>query len=168
MTRYATKPRDAIWSTMIMYPLASALPCLCTSSDQRGCQRYRRMSAFFVLTVSLADGILVAAAAKNMTGKAVWNLWDSLDLILRQYDDNRGARFLVAMAAFFIALSYLGVNLATNCLPFGSDLSALFPRCVSIRFLTPSRTVPGSRLDSAIRFSVATAHLPPSPSEDKD
>ncbi|GAA6000183.1 uncharacterized protein JCM10292_004024 [Rhodotorula paludigena] len=132
MTRYATKPRDAIWSTMIMYPLASALPCL--------------------------YGILVAAAAKNMTGKAVWNMWDALDLILRQYDDNRGARFLVAMAAFFIALSYLGVNLATNCLPFGSDLSALFPRWFTIRrgqflcSLLGVAIVPWKLLTSAAKF----------------
>ncbi|GJN87599.1 hypothetical protein Rhopal_000554-T1 [Rhodotorula paludigena] len=126
MTRYATKPRDAIWSTMIMYPLA--------------------------------NGILVAAAAKNMTGTAVWNMWSALDLILLQYDDNRGARFLVAMAAFFIALSYLGVNLATNCLPFGSDLSALFPRWFTIRrgqflcSLLGVAIVPWKLLTSAAKF----------------
>jgi NCS1 family nucleobase:cation symporter-1 len=32
-----------------------------------------------------------------------------------------------------MALAYLAINIASNCLPFGSDLSALFPRWMTIR-----------------------------------
>lgn len=53
--------------------------------------------------------------------------------MLDQYPDNRGARFLMFLCAFSFALSYLAVNLATNSLPFGSDVSAMFPRWLTIR-----------------------------------
>ncbi|KAI0477488.1 permease for cytosine/purines, uracil, thiamine, allantoin-domain-containing protein [Xylariaceae sp. FL0804] len=107
MTRYARKPSDAIWTTLFGYPLASALPCL--------------------------YGILVAACAKKLTGTAYWNMWDVLKYMLEQYPDNHGARFGIFLIAVAMSLSYLAVNLATNSLPFGSDLSALFPRWMTIR-----------------------------------
>ncbi|WVQ63909.1 uncharacterized protein L199_002065 [Kwoniella botswanensis] len=107
MARYADKPRSAIWTTLIGYPIASALPCL--------------------------YGILVAAAGRKLTGTAFWNLWDVLNYMLEQYPDNHGARFGVFLCAVAIALSYLAVNLATNSLPFGSDVTALFPRWMTIR-----------------------------------
>ncbi|GAA6014119.1 hypothetical protein JCM10207_006102 [Rhodosporidiobolus poonsookiae] len=106
MTRYATKPGDAIWTTLFGYSIASALPCL--------------------------YGILVASAAKKITGTAYWNLWQTLEYMLDQYLDNSGARFGIFLASGALALSYIGVNLATNCLPFGSDLTALFPRYFTI------------------------------------
>ncbi|WRT69063.1 uncharacterized protein IL334_006046 [Kwoniella shivajii] len=107
MARYADKPGSAIWTTLIGYPIASALPCL--------------------------YGILVAAAGRKITGKAFWNLWDVLDYMLEQYPHNHGARFGIFLCAIAIALSYLAVNLATNSLPFGSDVTAMFPRWMTIR-----------------------------------
>ncbi|BGP14767.1 hypothetical protein JCM10213v2_002719 [Rhodosporidiobolus nylandii] len=107
MTRYADKPSSAIWTTLIGFPIASALPCL--------------------------YGILVASAAKKITGTAYWNLWDTLDYMLQQYPHNHGARFGIFLAAGALALAYIGVNLATNALPFGSDLTALFPCYFTIR-----------------------------------
>lgn len=89
-----------------------------------------------------------------MTGKAFWNLcvlvrrslmlstclltrlphsWDTLDYMLQLYPHNRGARFLICMASWLVALSYAGVNASTNMLPFGSDLAALWPRFWTIR-----------------------------------
>ncbi|KAK4700931.1 nucleobase:cation symporter-1, NCS1 family, partial [Phenoliferia sp. Uapishka_3] len=107
MARYATKPGDAMWTTLIGYPIASALPCL--------------------------YGILVASASKKLTGAVLWNLWDQLDWMLDQYPDNHGARFGIFLAASVFALAYIGVNLATNSLPFGSDMTALFPNYFTIR-----------------------------------
>ncbi|WWC68286.1 uncharacterized protein I206_102209 [Kwoniella pini CBS 10737] len=107
MARYANKPGSALWTTLIGYPIASALPCL--------------------------YGILVAAAARKIHGTAFWNLWDVLNYMLEQYPDNHGARFGVFLCSIAIALSYLAVNLATNSLPFGSDITAMFPRWMTIR-----------------------------------
>jgi NCS1 family nucleobase:cation symporter-1 len=92
---------------LIGYPIASALPCL--------------------------YGILVAAAAKKLTGTAYWNVWDVMSYMLSQYPDNKGARFGIFLCAVAMALSYLAVNLATNSLPFGSDVTAMFPRWMTIR-----------------------------------
>ncbi|KAI1365587.1 permease for cytosine/purines, uracil, thiamine, allantoin-domain-containing protein [Xylaria arbuscula] len=107
MTRYAKKPSDALWTTLISYPIASALPAL--------------------------YGILVAACAKKLTGTAFWSVWDVLGFMLEQYPNNHGARFGIFLCATALALAFLAVNLATNSLPFGSDLSALFPRWMTIR-----------------------------------
>ncbi|WWC60687.1 uncharacterized protein I303_103263 [Kwoniella dejecticola CBS 10117] len=107
MARYADKPGSALWTTLIGYPIASALPCL--------------------------YGILVAAAGRKITGTAFWNLWDVLAYMLEQYPDNHGARFGIFLCAVAVALSYLAVNLATNSLPFGSDVTAMFPRWMTIR-----------------------------------
>ncbi|TRM61275.1 permease [Schizophyllum amplum] len=109
MARYATKPNDPLWTTLIGYPIASALPCL--------------------------YGILVASASKKITGTALWNLWDTLDYMLDQYpeSENRGARFGIFLLASILALAYVGTNLAINSLPFGSDMTAMFPRYFTIR-----------------------------------
>lgn len=50
MARYATVPNDQLYTTLIAYPIASALPCL--------------------------FGVLVASAAYRVTGTAYWNLWE--------------------------------------------------------------------------------------------
>jgi nucleobase:cation symporter-1, NCS1 family len=50
IARYARKPNDQLWTTLIGYPIASALPCL--------------------------YGILVASASSKITGEPYWNLWE--------------------------------------------------------------------------------------------
>ncbi|KAM0752911.1 hypothetical protein T439DRAFT_354383 [Meredithblackwellia eburnea MCA 4105] len=111
MARYARKPSDQMWTTFIGYPIVAALPNL--------------------------YGILVATATKQITGTSIWNMWDTLDYMLKQYPPdsaaNRGMRFLCFLTAAAMAASYMGVNIATNCLPFGSDLSAFFPKYMTIR-----------------------------------
>jgi NCS1 family nucleobase:cation symporter-1 len=47
--------------------------------------------------------------------------------------NNSGNRFLVFLLAAAFALAYVALNLATNSLPFGSDVSAIFPRWMTIR-----------------------------------
>ena len=68
-------------TTLFGYPIASALPCL--------------------------YGILVAAAAKKLTGTAYWNMWDVLKYMLDQYPDNHGARFGIFLCAVATAMAYL-------------------------------------------------------------
>ncbi|THV02631.1 hypothetical protein K435DRAFT_748996 [Dendrothele bispora CBS 962.96] len=107
IARYARKPSDQFWGQILMYPLASALPGL--------------------------YGILVASASRELFGSPLWNLWDVTQTMLDQYPDNSGARFGVFLAAGSMALALIAVNLATNCLPFGSDVTALWPKYMTIR-----------------------------------
>lgn len=98
MARYANTPNAQLWTTLIGYPIASALPCL--------------------------YGILVAAASQKMTGelhssfgkiwftnspgKAIWNIWDTLELMLDSDPNNHGNRFFVFLLAVGFALAYVG------------------------------------------------------------
>ncbi|KAF5361494.1 hypothetical protein D9758_006201 [Tetrapyrgos nigripes] len=107
IARYARRPADQFWGQVLMYPLASALPGL--------------------------YGILVASASRELFGEPLWNLWDVTQTMLDQYPDNRGARFGVFLAAGSMALALIAVNLSTNCLPFGSDVTALWPKYMTIK-----------------------------------
>ncbi|KAG7442883.1 uncharacterized protein BT62DRAFT_996360 [Guyanagaster necrorhizus] len=107
IARYARNPNDQFWGQIFMFPIASALPGL--------------------------YGILVASASMDLYGEAAWNLWDVCQIMLDQYPHNSAARFGVFLASASVALALIAVNLATNCLPFGSDVSALFPKYMTIR-----------------------------------
>ncbi|KAJ4478346.1 permease for cytosine/purines, uracil, thiamine, allantoin-domain-containing protein [Lentinula aciculospora] len=107
IARYAKSPNDQLWGQIFVFPLASALPGL--------------------------FGVLVASASQEMYGTPLWNLWDVTQKMLNQYPHDSGARFGIFLAAASMALALIGVNLATNCLPFGSDVSALFPKYMNIQ-----------------------------------
>ncbi|KIY68146.1 hypothetical protein CYLTODRAFT_453845 [Cylindrobasidium torrendii FP15055 ss-10] len=107
IARYAKKPDDQFWGQILVFPIASALPGL--------------------------YGVLVASASQEMFGQPAWNLWDVMQLMLDQYPSSPGARFGIFLASGSMALALIAVNLATNCLPFGSDIAAIFPRYMTIR-----------------------------------
>ncbi|KAF9076875.1 permease for cytosine/purines, uracil, thiamine, allantoin-domain-containing protein [Rhodocollybia butyracea] len=107
IARYARSPNDQLWGQIFIFPLASALPGL--------------------------YGTLVASASQELYGTPLWNLWDVTQTMLDQYPHHSGARFGIFLAAASMALALIAVNLATNCLPFGSDVSALFPRYMNIQ-----------------------------------
>ncbi|KAF8916580.1 permease for cytosine/purines, uracil, thiamine, allantoin-domain-containing protein [Mucidula mucida] len=107
IARYARLPQDQFYGQVFVFPIASALPGL--------------------------YGILVASASEELYGTAAWNLWDVCQTMLDQYPHNRGARFAIFMATASMALALIAVNLATNCLPFGSDVTAMFPKYMTIR-----------------------------------
>ncbi|KIK67916.1 hypothetical protein GYMLUDRAFT_36722 [Collybiopsis luxurians FD-317 M1] len=107
IARYAKSPNSQLWGQIFVYPLASALPGL--------------------------YGVLVASASKELYGTPLWNLWDVTQQMLDEYPHNSGARFGIFLAAGSMALALIAVNLATNCLPFGSDISALFPKYMNIQ-----------------------------------
>uniref|UniRef100_A0A0W0FS71 Uncharacterized protein n=1 Tax=Moniliophthora roreri TaxID=221103 RepID=A0A0W0FS71_MONRR len=107
IARYARKPNDQFWGQILMFPITSAIPGL--------------------------YGILIASASKELYGKALWNLWDVTQSMLDQYPNSPGARFGVFLAAGSMALALTAINLSTNCLPFGSDITALFPKYMTIR-----------------------------------
>lgn len=53
--------------------------------------------------------------------------------MLNDNPDSHGNRFFVFLLATAFAIAYVALNLATNALPFGSDVSAIFPRWMTIR-----------------------------------
>ncbi|KAF3764179.1 hypothetical protein M406DRAFT_330529 [Cryphonectria parasitica EP155] len=83
------------------------------------------------VTLSASLGILATAALNNTWGTELWNPWDLLDAILDRYWTG-GARTLVFLCAFCWMFSILGTNIAANMIPFGSDLTLLFPRYFTI------------------------------------
>lgn len=86
------------------------------------------------------------------------NQWDLLGAILDRYW-SPGSRCAVALCAFCWAFYYLGINVAANMLPFGSDATMLMPRLITIPrgnyicVLCAFVTVPWKILSSAAVFT---------------
>ncbi|PHH85303.1 hypothetical protein CDD83_621 [Cordyceps sp. RAO-2017] len=104
-SRFARRPRDALWSQLLAIPLS------------------------FGLTSFI--GIFVSSASSLMYGEPVW---DPLRLLERFIDDGGPAqRFGVFVIALAFALAQLGTNIAANSVSAGSDMAALLPRYIDIR-----------------------------------
>ena len=105
--RFATKPRDALWSQLATVPLGFAL----TS---------------FIGIFASSSSVLIYQGSEP--------IWDPLDLLERFIDDSGSAgRFGVFVIATAFALAQLGTNIAANSISAGSDLTALMPRYINIR-----------------------------------
>lgn len=76
-------------------------------------------------------GILLVSSAYTMYGV---NYWNPLDILARNLDsytsNNRAGVFLISMCFCF---DQLASNLASNAIPAGTDMSALFPKFINIR-----------------------------------
>ncbi|KUI59673.1 Allantoin permease [Cytospora mali] len=105
IARWSKTNTGAMWSQLITNPIA--------------------------VTLSASLGILATAALNNTWGLDLWNPWDLLGAILDHYWTN-GARTLVFLCAFCWMFSILGTNIAANMIPFGSDLTLLFPKYFTI------------------------------------
>lgn len=104
-SRFATKPRDAIWSQFISIPVGFAL------------------TSFIGIIVSSASGIIYEEA-----------IWDPIEVLDRFIDDgNSGERFAVFLLGLSFALAQLGTNIAANSVSAGTDMTALVPRWINIR-----------------------------------
>ena len=104
-SRFARKPRDALWSQFISIPVSFA-------------------------TTSFI-GIIVSSSSTVIYGKPIWN---PLDLLSRFLDNADGAtRFGVFVIASAFALAQLGTNIAANSISAGTDMTALLPRYLNIR-----------------------------------
>ncbi|PBK77713.1 NCS1 nucleoside transporter [Armillaria solidipes] len=107
LTRYARAPFDA------SYPQAIA--------------------AFLVKVLIYFLSIGTTAAIQVLYGgEPTWNMWDQLDLIL-DHNWNASARTL----CFLVAITFVGgtalTNISANSIPFGADITAIFPRWFNIR-----------------------------------
>lgn len=105
-TRFARKPKDALWSQLFTIPLGFA--------------------------VTSFIGIIVSSSSVVIFGKAIWNPLDLLESFLQE-DKGAGQRFGVFIISAAFVLAQLGTNIAANSVSAGTDLTALAPRFISIR-----------------------------------
>lgn len=105
-SRFATKPRDALWSQFCTIPLGFAFTSLI--------------------------GIIVSSSSAVIYGGEP--IWDPLDLLEHFIDDGGAAqRFGVFVIATAFSLAQLGTNIAANSVSAGTDMTALLPRWLNIR-----------------------------------
>ncbi|KAI5919483.1 permease for cytosine/purines, uracil, thiamine, allantoin-domain-containing protein [Camillea tinctor] len=106
-SRFAGKPRDALWSQLITIPVGFAV------------------TSFIGIFVSSSSAIIYPGSEP---------IWDPLDLLERFIDDGGSAqRFGVFVIALAFALAQLGTNIAANSVSAGTDMTALLPRFINIR-----------------------------------
>ncbi|KAI3331670.1 permease for cytosine/purines, uracil, thiamine, allantoin-domain-containing protein [Xylariaceae sp. AK1471] len=106
-TRFAGKPRDALWSQLFAIPIGFAV------------------TSFIGIFVSSSSVIIYPGTEP---------IWDPLDLLERFIDDGGSAqRFGVFIIALAFALAQLGTNIAANSISAGTDFTALMPRFLNIR-----------------------------------
>ncbi|KAH6634656.1 permease for cytosine/purines, uracil, thiamine, allantoin-domain-containing protein [Chaetomium sp. MPI-SDFR-AT-0129] len=105
-SRFATKPRDALWSQLFTIPIGFA--------------------------VTSFIGIIVSSSSTIIYGGDP--IWDPLELLEKFLDDgNSGERFGVFVIAAAFSLAQLGTNIAANSVSAGTDMTALLPRYLNIR-----------------------------------
>ncbi|QPG94654.1 hypothetical protein C2857_006643 [Epichloe festucae Fl1] len=104
-TRFARKPRDAIWSQLIAIPIGFALTSII--------------------------GIFVSSSSNVIYNEPIWNPLH----LLGHFMDGDGSvqRFGVFVIALAFALAQLGTNISANSISAGTDMTALFPRFINIR-----------------------------------
>jgi nucleobase:cation symporter-1, NCS1 family len=106
-TRFAGKPRDALWSQLFTIPIGFAV------------------TSFIGIIVSSSSVVIYPGTEP---------IWDPLVLLENFINDGGSAqRFGVFVIASAFALAQLGTNIAANSVSAGTDMTALFPRFINIR-----------------------------------
>ncbi|KAL2416450.1 Allantoin permease [Exophiala dermatitidis] len=138
----ATAPNIPVgWSIMsgINVIMGGLSPMLVNQPDlARYCQKPRDAGisqgiVVFVTTVLVFFlGIAATTSIQGIWGTAYWNIWDMLSAIL-DHHWTPGAR----AGVFFVGLAFLlgvfATNFGANSIPFGSDMTGLFPKFLTIR-----------------------------------
>lgn len=106
LARYCKKPRDAGW--------------------------LQGISVFVSKVLIFSLGLMATSSMQGAYGKAYWNMWDLNDAIL-DHNWNATARFGIFLVSFSYLFSVFGTNLGANSIPFGADMTGLFPRYLTIR-----------------------------------
>ena len=104
-SRFARKPKDALWSQFFTIPVGFAI------------------TSFI--------GIIVSSSSKVIYGQPIWNPLDLLSNFLE--GANSGERFGVFVISLAFTLAQLGTNIAANSVSAGTDMTALLPRYLNIR-----------------------------------
>ena len=103
--RFATKPKDALWSQLFTIPIGFA--------------------------VTSFIGIIVSSSSSVIYNEPIWNPLELLGKFLE--DASSGERFGIFVISTGFALAQLGTNIAANSVSAGTDMTALFPRFINIR-----------------------------------
>ncbi|KAJ6013514.1 Uracil permease [Penicillium herquei] len=104
-SRFARKPKDALWSQLLTIPIG------------------------FGITSFI--GIIVTSSASVIYGTEVWSPLTLLDMFLD--GASSGQRFGIFIIALGFTLAQLGTNICANSVSAGTDLTALLPRYLNIR-----------------------------------
>jgi NCS1 family nucleobase:cation symporter-1 len=105
-SRFARKPKDALWSQLLTIPIGFGI------------------TSFIGIIASSASAVIYNTDP----------VWNPLDL-LRMFLDgaSSGERFGIFVIATGFALAQLGTNISANSVSAGTDLTALLPRYLNIR-----------------------------------
>ncbi|KAF2243068.1 NCS1 nucleoside transporter [Trematosphaeria pertusa] len=106
LARYCKKPRDAGW--------------------------LQGFAVFFSKVLIFFLGLATTSSIQGAYGKAYWNMWDLNNAIL-DHNWNPTARFGIFLVSFSYLFSVFGTNLGANSIPFGADMTGLFPKYLTIR-----------------------------------
>src|ERR1700761_7907233 len=98
-SRFARRPRDALWSQLFTIPCGFAL------------------TSFIGIIVSSSSTVI-------FTGKAIWSPLAMLELFLEDPNLNGATRFGVFIIAASFVLAKLGTNIAANSISAGTDMTA--------------------------------------------
>ncbi|PKY08884.1 uridine permease/thiamine transporter/allantoin transport [Aspergillus campestris IBT 28561] len=105
-SRFARKPKDALWAQLFTIPLGFGI------------------TSFIGIIASSSSAVIFG-------GDYVWNPLDLLGMFLD--GAGSGQRFGVFVIATGFALAQLGTNLSANSVSAGTDMTALLPRYLTIR-----------------------------------
>lgn len=104
-TRFAKKPSDATWSQGLTIPISFSITSLI--------------------------GLLIASASESMFGSVMWNPLDVLqEFVNGNTAGDRGGVFMICAG---LCIAQIGTNIVANSLSAGTDMTALFPRFITIR-----------------------------------
>ncbi|KAK3722378.1 uracil permease [Vermiconidia calcicola] len=106
-SRFARRPKDALWSQLFTIPCGFAL------------------TSFI--------GIIVSSSSTVIYGEPIWSPLELLSNFLEEPDVGGATRFGVFVIAASFVLAQLGTNIAANSVSAGTDLTALLPRYLNIR-----------------------------------
>ncbi|KAF7712181.1 Cytosine/purines, uracil, thiamine, allantoin permease family protein [Penicillium ucsense] len=105
-SRFARKPKDALWSQLLTIPIGFGI------------------TSFIGIIVSSSSSVI-------FNSDPVWNPLDLLGMFLN--GASSGQRFGIFVISTGFALAQLGTNISANSVSAGTDLTALMPRYLTIR-----------------------------------
>ncbi|EUC29717.1 hypothetical protein COCCADRAFT_39964 [Bipolaris zeicola 26-R-13] len=90
------------------------------------------VSVFVSAIIVFFLGMASTTSMQSAYGVAYWNIWDLFDAIL-DHHFGAGARAAIFFASLAFYFGVFATNFGANSIPFGSDMTGLFPKWLTIR-----------------------------------